>query len=86
MRKIKGRDGKRALRVSLVRRPFAQLAEAGVANLDKLAEQAASALRNVKLVGSRDRHRVYVGYWQCAPKARITSGGGFHPESCRLIW
>ena len=24
--------------------------------------------------------------WQCAPKARITSGGGFHPESCRLIW
>ena len=24
--------------------------------------------------------------WQCAPKARITSGGRFHPESCRLIW
>ncbi len=23
---------------------------------------------------------------QCAPKARITSGGGFHPESCRLLW
>jgi len=23
---------------------------------------------------------------QCAPKARITSGGRFHPESCRLIW
>ena len=22
----------------------------------------------------------------CAPKARITSGGRFHPESCRLIW
>jgi hypothetical protein len=23
--------------------------------------------------------------WQCAPKARIISGGGIHPESCRLI-
>ena len=23
---------------------------------------------------------------QCAPKARITSGGRYHPESCRLIW
>ena len=22
---------------------------------------------------------------QCAPTARITSGGGFHPESCRLL-
>jgi hypothetical protein len=28
----------------------------------------------------------YVRSWQCAPKARITSGGRFHPESCRLIW
>ena len=28
----------------------------------------------------------YVGEWQCAPKARIISGGRFHPESCRLIW
>jgi di/tricarboxylate transporter len=27
-----------------------------------------------------------VNQWQCAPKARITSGGRFHPESCRLIW
>jgi protease II len=25
-------------------------------------------------------------YWRCAPKARITSGGRIHPESCRLIW
>ncbi len=23
---------------------------------------------------------------QCAPTARITSGGRYHPESCRLIW
>src|SRR3974390_1580826 len=23
--------------------------------------------------------------WQCAPKARIISGGRIHPESCRLI-
>jgi hypothetical protein len=23
---------------------------------------------------------------QCAPKARNTSGGRFHPGSCRLIW
>jgi hypothetical protein len=22
-------------------------------------------------------------YWQCAPRARIISGGGFHPDSCR---
>jgi hypothetical protein len=22
----------------------------------------------------------------CAPKARITSGGRFHSENCRLIW
>jgi hypothetical protein len=28
----------------------------------------------------------YVRNWQCAPKARIISGGRFHPESCRLIW
>jgi hypothetical protein len=27
----------------------------------------------------------YVAIWQCAPKARIISGGRFHPESCRLI-
>ena len=24
--------------------------------------------------------------WQCAPMARFTSGGRFHPESCRLLW
>jgi hypothetical protein len=23
---------------------------------------------------------------QCAAKARITSGRGFHPENCRLLW
>jgi transposase len=23
---------------------------------------------------------------RCAPKACVTSGGGFHPDSCRLIW
>jgi len=23
---------------------------------------------------------------RCAPTARVTSGGRFHPESCRLIW
>jgi len=23
---------------------------------------------------------------QCAPKACNTSGGRYHPESCRLIW
>jgi hypothetical protein len=27
-----------------------------------------------------------VAYWPCALKARIISGGRFHPESCRLIW
>ena len=28
---------------------------------------------------------VGLAFW-CAPKARVTSGGGFRPESCRLIW
>src|SRR6267143_1892588 len=28
----------------------------------------------------------HVSSWPCAPKARITCGGGIHPESCRLIW
>ena len=27
-----------------------------------------------------------LGSFWCAPKARVTSGGGFRPESCRLIW
>jgi hypothetical protein len=27
----------------------------------------------------------YVAYWQCAPKARIISGGRLHAQSCRLI-
>jgi hypothetical protein len=27
-----------------------------------------------------------LGLFWCAPKARVTSGGGFRPESCRLIW
>ena len=22
----------------------------------------------------------------CAPKARVTCGGRFHPENCRLVW
>jgi CO/xanthine dehydrogenase Mo-binding subunit len=26
------------------------------------------------------------GFLQCAPRARFTSGGRFHPESCRLLW
>jgi len=32
-----------------------------------------------------DIYSRYVVGWLCAPKARITCGGGFHPESCRLI-
>jgi hypothetical protein len=27
----------------------------------------------------------WVWTWQCAPKARIISGGRIHPESCRLF-
>jgi hypothetical protein len=27
----------------------------------------------------------HISTLQCAPKARIISGGGIHPESCRLI-
>src|SRR5215469_11729530 len=33
----------------------------------------------------RSRTRPNVLNGSCAPKARITRGGGFHPESCRLI-
>jgi hypothetical protein len=28
----------------------------------------------------------YVKPLRCAPKARVTSGGRFRAESCRLIW
>ena len=28
----------------------------------------------------------FLGQFWCASKARVTSGGGFRPESCRLIW
>ena len=38
------------------------------------------------LNGAPTSWQPYFRYWQCAPKARITSGGRFHPESCRLIW
>ena len=34
--------------------------------------------RSVVKGGSPD-----VGNWQCALKARIISGGGFHPDNCR---
>ena len=30
-------------------------------------------------------HEIRQTSWQSAPKARITSGGRFHTESCRLI-
>jgi Isochorismatase family len=30
--------------------------------------------------------RCDVGLWPCHPKARIISGGRFHPDNCRLIW
>jgi len=36
-------------------------------------------------IGSLNSEVGVVLSWQCAPKARITSGGRFHPESCRLI-
>jgi RNA-directed DNA polymerase len=42
--------------------------------------------RRAPLRGVLDSSRQHVRNWQCAPKARITSGGGIHPENCRLIW
>ena len=33
-----------------------------------------------------DRVAICSIYVLCVPKARLTSGGRFHPESCRLIW
>jgi hypothetical protein len=47
-----------------------------------LASQGYSGWRDVLLIVQPET----VLRWQCAPKARITSGGGFHPESCRLVW
>src|SRR5664279_4670553 len=35
--------------------------------------------------GAPDAAGLREALW-CAPKARVTSGGRFHPESCRLIW
>ena len=35
--------------------------------------------------GAADAAGLREALW-CAPKARVTSGGRFHPESCRLIW
>jgi hypothetical protein len=35
--------------------------------------------------GTAKETLVHVKQWLCAPKARIISGGRFHPESCRLI-
>jgi hypothetical protein len=40
---------------------------------------------------SRRRHRIdqanaLARFSQCAPMARITSGGRFHPDSSRLVW
>src|SRR3984893_4876379 len=35
--------------------------------------------------GQSNRGEAEVRSWQCAPKARIISGGRIHPESCRLI-
>jgi hypothetical protein len=28
----------------------------------------------------------FLNFLQCAPMARVTSGGRFHPEDCRLLW
>ena len=30
--------------------------------------------------------RDYASKYACAPKARVTCGGRFHPDSCRLVW
>src|SRR5919202_7150981 len=62
-----------------------------LAHPDLEANQLLLALR-----GRADQHQHALGLWlhprlqvnaiiQCAPKARTTSGGRFHPESCRLL-
>jgi hypothetical protein len=64
--------------------------------LFRFASQAESAIghrvsRQIKLRKREGPPRPFylrlanVCCWQCAPKARIISGGRFHPESCRLI-
>ena len=38
------------------------------------------------LIEDIDQWLEHLAPFRCAPKARVTSGGGFRPESCRLIW
>ena len=41
--------------------------------------------RAVELLEQRGVPKALAHLIQCAPKARTTSGGRFHPESCRLF-
>ena len=45
----------------------------------------AARTRKVRAHRKADASGLREALW-CAPKARVTSGGRFHPESCRLIW
>jgi hypothetical protein len=69
----------RGVRSDEVDDKFAGAARARGARRDHLGQRVCGLFRS----GPGDPWNV--GLWQCAPKARIISGGGIHPESCRLI-
>jgi tripartite-type tricarboxylate transporter receptor subunit TctC len=69
--------------------PANSLAQLRAGNIKAYAAAARSRVSVVPDVPTTDEAGLpgfYLSHWQCAPKARITSGGRFHPESCRLIW
>ena len=46
-----------------------------------------AALTSLWLLAFQSRYPlILTRIFQCALKARFTSGGRFHPESCRLLW
>jgi hypothetical protein len=57
-----------------------------------IATSSPSDYNKVPLIKTRSQAQSWCGLasqlvsFGCAPKARVTSGGGFRPESCRLIW
>ena len=54
--------------------------------LKGLADELGPLARAGTVAEALDFGDVVMVSFRCAPKARVTSGGGFRPESCRLIW
>jgi putative ATP-binding cassette transporter len=60
-----------------------------VDNFALLADWRAVLLRVIKFreaLFASEIRRELARISQCAPMARITNGGRFHPDNCRLVW